>query len=362
MRWCILLLASCLLTGCSVRKEIVEDIYISLGTAIDLADETAMEKKRGDVKEDLYKITISVPTFQINHTVVNQLFTDKGNNLKSVLMNMNHNSDQYISNSKLNILLFSKPIIQLGIQDFTEIFSQDPLLTGRMSLAMTTGKADEIFRNKYPHTNQPLGRYLCQVIENNINTFGLPRMNLHQFMYELKGEGMDPVMPIIDLINDRVSLTGIALLKDAVYVGKMSLTEMIPYSWMKQQHTRTSFFKVRLKDQDEISIRNLRTKLRYKYSNDNREMTLYIRITGKRLESNEAQHSRMSPKEMDIVMNNQLQAECEALAKKFQQLQVDPLGLGNYVRAHSRDWNEKIWKENYHAVKIKVVVDSHIVK
>lgn len=362
MKWCIFLFASCLLTGCSVRKEIVEDIYIALGTAVDLADETIQAENHGSSRDNLYKITISAPTFHSNHSIVNQLYEDKGNNLKDVMMNMNHTSDQYISISKINILLFSKPIILLGIQNLTEMLSHDPLLSGRMSLAMTSGTADHIFRHKYPLTDQPLGRYLCQVIENNIVTFGLPRMNLHQFMYELKGEGMDPVMPIIDLVGDRVSLTGIALLKDAVYVGKMPLTEIIPFSWMKQKRTKTSFFKVKLEDHYEISIRNLKTKMQHRYSYIDKEMTLYIRMTGKLMESNEAEPLKMSPKDMNIMINNQLSKECEALVKKLQKLQVDPLGFGNYVRAQSRNWNEKIWKEQYPDVKIKIVVDSHIIK
>ncbi|MBH5318415.1 Ger(x)C family spore germination protein [Paenibacillus sp. GSMTC-2017] len=362
MKWYTLLLIVCLLTGCTIKKEIVEDIYIALGTAVDLAEKTTLEGGNEESGDELYKITISVPTFHSNQKIESQFYEGKGDNLKSVMMKMNHTSDQYISNSKINVLLFSKPILQLGIQDFTEILSQDPLLSGRMLLAMTTGNADHLFQKKYPHTNQPLGRYLCQVIHNNIKTFGLPLMNLHQFIYELKGEGMDPVMPIIDAIDDRVSLTGIALLKDAAYVGKMSLDEIYPYSWMKQKHTQTSFFKVKLKDRKELSIRNLKTKMRYHYSNTNKEMSLYIRLTGKLMESNEAKPVEINTKELNIMINNQIKIECESLVKKFQKLNVDPLGFGNDVRAHSKTWNEKVWKQQYPHVKIKVVVDSRIVK
>lgn len=169
-------------------------------------------------------------------------------------------------------------------------------------------------------------------------------------------------MPIIDIVDERVALTGIALLRDAAYVGKMSLDETYPFSWMKQKRTETSYFKVRLKDHDEISIRNLKTKLRHHYSEASKEMTLYIRMTGKLMESNEAEPLDMTPAEMDKTMTNQLVKESEALVKKFQKLQIDPLGLGNYVRAHSRKWSEQKWKEQYSDIKIKVVIDSTIEK
>lgn len=52
--------------------------------------------------------------------------------------------------------------------------------------------------------------------------------------------------------------------------------------------------------------------------------------------------------------------EVEALLKTFKKNEVDPLGVGNIVRAHDKGWEEKAFYEIYPKLPIHVKVSVEL--
>jgi spore germination protein len=50
--------------------------------------------------------------------------------------------------------------------------------------------------------------------------------NIHEFKYSLVGKGMDPVLPLLKLQNDRVVISGVALFKDDKMVLSLNVKQM----------------------------------------------------------------------------------------------------------------------------------------
>ncbi|MCM3626192.1 hypothetical protein M3194_02270 [Paenibacillus glycanilyticus] len=47
-------------------------------------------------------------------------------------------------------------------------------------------------------------------------------------------------------------------------------------------------------------------------------------------------------------------------SEKFQTEGIDPLGLGDFVRSKTRNWNEEKWKREYGLLNVKVNVKMEI--
>ncbi|UVI28775.1 Ger(x)C family spore germination protein [Paenibacillus spongiae] len=350
------LMICAMLTGCIVKTEVIEDIYIALAVAVDF-DDSDHRNAGGSGSGRAIQVAVSVPEYKANRSVDNVIYKGKGNNLKDAQNKINYKSDQYLSIRKLGAFIMSEDVLRSGIKEYVEALSQDPMLSGRLILAMTEGKAADVLKSEYHPTNQPIGRYICSVVENNIHTFGLPLMNLHQFVYEWKGAGMDPVMPIINKSEHMAEIAGIALMKDAAYVGKLSTDEMIAYSWMKKN--TSSSYNIWLPEQ-KLSIQNLKTRVRYQYKREDNRIHIRIHLDGDVADSAQGKFSETEIDQLSASVNRQLEKRCEALIDKLQRLNTDPLGIGNFVRSRSRDWNEESWKRIYPKLNMHVVVVSKL--
>ncbi|MCQ6562761.1 Ger(x)C family spore germination protein [Paenibacillus mendelii] len=351
----VVLLMVTLLTSCIAKTEVIEDIYMALAMAVDFKpthdDEASLDRSRKGID-----LTLSVPLYTADHKVESISFKESGITLKETISSINHKSDQYLSISKLGAVLFSENVLRSGIGEYAETLNADPLISGRLILAMTEGRAEHILQGDFRTNNQPVGRYLCNIVENNFKTFDLPRMNLHQFIYEWKGIGMDPVMPIIEISEKKATLAGIAILKDDSYMGKLTVEEIVPFTWMKK-NTRNGSYVVRLPEQN-TTIQDSTTRVRYKYLPNHNQFNIYIRVEGKLTKSDLSKSIELS--EVRNAINKQFTNQCETVIAKLQKWGTDPLGLGNVVRSRVRNWDERIWKEQYPSLNIKIIVDSTI--
>ncbi|MFE5318001.1 Ger(x)C family spore germination protein [Paenibacillus sp. NPDC056579] len=347
------ILICCLMASCIVKTEVVEDINIALAAAV---DEVQPNSDADKTERPEIKITMSVPSYNSDSSISNRFFRNTGASLKDITMKMNYSMDQYLSISKLSLLLISEPVLNSGIMEYASTLFRDPLLSGRLILAMTEGQAEDLFRVDIQSKNVPIGTYLCHVVENNIATFDLPLMNLHQFIYAHKGAGMDPIIPILGIKDNRPLIRGIALMKNGCYVGKLSDEEMIPFSWMKKHRISNSYYTVRLSDKA-MSISNIKIRRHYEYSASPDQVVIKLKLTGRLMERSPATPFQ-SDSELNSEVKKKLAKDCEAIIAKLQKLGVDPLGLGDFVRTHSRDWREEEWKDLYPRLPVKVVLET----
>lgn len=352
----VMIAMTLLLTGCLVKPHIVEDICMVLAITVDA------EQKKGGNREtangDAIRVAMSVPMYQADRTVKGGLYTGTGKELKDTISSVNYSTSQFMSISKLEVFIVSEEILKSGIGKYVEELNQDPMINGRLVLAMTEERAEKVLQFGYDNSNLPLGRYIFSVVENNINTFDLPRLNMHQFVYEWKGAGMDPVMPLITTSGNKVVLAGIVLLRDDAYAGKLSTKEMMPYAWLKQNTQDASY--VFTLPEDSLMLNNLKTRRVYEYRPQQEEIHIRIHVDGDLTESGQGKATGQDIKQISRDVNQYMKQECEALIAKLQQLNVDSLGVGDFVRSQSRTWSEERWKAQYPKMKFRVSVESEI--
>ncbi|WP_379359108.1 MULTISPECIES: Ger(x)C family spore germination protein [unclassified Paenibacillus] len=355
MKAVIGLLMIVMLSGCMVRTEVVEDIYMALAMSVDVDRPGTGEGDTNSAKKEIL-LNLSAPLFTPSRKVEGVTFKERGATIKDTVSRINHESDQYLSISKLGIILFSKEVLRSGIGDHAEMLNADPLIAGGLIYGMTEGRAEDMLRAPIHTNNQPIGRYLCYIIENNIKTFDLPPMDIHKFIYEWKGAGMDPVMPIIGYHENRAALTGIAVMKGDKYVGQLTIEDMVPLNLMKK-NTRDGSY-VLLLNKNKITIQNLETKVKYEYKPGSKQFDIRLKIKGKLTQSDLSKTLELS--RAQTAFNEQMTKQCEAIIAKLQKWDADPIGIGNIIRSKDRGWNEEEWRENYRSMSIKVAIETEM--
>ena len=339
----LLLFISSILTGC-VRTKILDDLHLDSAIGYDYVD------------KDLIEATVVVPIYNPDKSISSETFTETSSLSKEILVKIDTKSPKTIETGKLELLLFSSELASEGIFELVDNFQRDPNVTTNLSLVVVDGEVKELLTT--PFKNEDTGMYISEIIEQNTNVGLLPKKNLHQFMFDYYSAGKDPYLPLLKLENDQVEVSGIALFDKDKLVGQIDFSELFVFTVLAET-SKNGSYKVR----NDTFVRNLGSKRKFLVSNNktNPEITINVKIDGIiRQDSGEKIQQEKLYEEIEKQMEQDIKEQAEILIKKFQELKVDPLGLGEQVRSRTRNWDEKKWEDMYPTIHVKVKLDVKI--
>ena len=90
---------------------------------------------------------------------------------------------------------------------------------------------------------------LAERIEHNMKGQHLPKMNLHLFLNQFYGEGMDAYVPMFTIDEkDRIKVEGIGVFKDDKLKLHLNPEQSTLFSFIKDRRT-LSIYKINLNDE-----------------------------------------------------------------------------------------------------------------
>ena len=339
----LLLFISSILTGC-VRTKILDDLHLDSAIGYDYVD------------KDLIEATVVVPIYNPDKSISSETFTETSSLSKEILVKIDTKSPKTVETGKLELILFSSELAGQGVFELVDNFQRDPNVSTNLSLAVVDGEVKEMLTT--PFKNEDTGRYVSEIIEQNVNVGLLPKEDLHQFMNDYYSAGKDPYLPLLILEKDQVEVSGIALFDKDKLVGQIGFSELFVFTVLAETSENGSY-KVR----NETYVRNLGSKRKFLVSNNktNPEITITVKIDGIiRQHSGEKIQQEKLYEQIEKQMEQDIKEQAEIMIKKFQKLQVDPLGLGEQVRSRTRNWDEKKWNDIYPTINVKVKMDVKI--
>ncbi|WP_340372387.1 Ger(x)C family spore germination protein [Peribacillus sp. FSL E2-0218] len=355
MNFKLLLIASCciILSACGVEKQILEDILIAEIVGYD------------DAGEDKIKSTVvvSVPQPGEEADLGKEVYEAISHDINATRQQENAKTPFPIVGGRLTVILYGDELARRGLNDYVDTYRRDPMVGRDLFLAIVDGKAEDVVRMEPKMVRTP-GVQVKELIEQNMRT-NLTDVDLHKYLYASHGNGIDPVMPLLEKADDQIIVKGIALFKRDQYIGKY-----IPYEdgflfKILSENFKLGSYEIKWKENDYTTIDNVESRVRYRITNANRNPKARIEVE---LKANllEVQGFDLN-KPVDV---NKIEAKAERILGKklnemvtmFQRYNIDPLALGDHAKSKTRNFNRKHWEEVYPHIPIEVDLNIEMIQ
>ncbi|GGE32214.1 hypothetical protein GCM10011391_08610 [Pullulanibacillus camelliae] len=347
-----LLLISLCLTGCA-KPRIVDDVHLVQAIGYDYYKENYL---LGTITSPVYSQSagsgIMPPKSDVMSVVVK-----KGTEVNAELES---ESEYQLEPGKLLVSLYSNEIAADGLFQYVDLLKRNPDIGIVTNLAITEGSAKEILEGQY--ASDPLiSEYLSNMFKKHA-TNNFPETNLHTFLYQYAGKGMDPFLPLIKKENEHVKIIGIALFKGDKYIDYVPYSQAFVFNMLYQSFSKGNYA-VPLNASQYVSIENISSKVDYQVEprgKDGRHPIVKISVeeNGYVRESASVLKGKHSIPNLQKRLAKELQKNGITLIKNFKNLRTDPLQIGSHVRSFQRHWSEAAWMDYYpHAdIRLKVKV------
>ncbi|NQX66451.1 Ger(x)C family spore germination protein [Paenibacillus alba] len=341
-----LLLTTCLLLTACVRQQIIDRITLFIVCSFDAAT------------NDQIEFTIAAPKVKSKKpdSISNQLLSKVANTSVDIKETMDFQLTRPTSPGRLSVMLFGKDLAAKGLAKELDVALRDAQASRRMYLAVVDGEAKNMLQADFS-SDEEKGMFLFNLLDSNMRSGVLPKQNLHEFEYSLSGKGMDPFLPLLKLEHDQVMISGLALFKDDKYVQSINEKEMRLMKLL-QSNTKLGSCEVKLDDGSYVTVRNTSSKVRYRVSKDEKSESVTINLNLKG-EINESRTVFSPSQELQLIkksLENELTTSGIQLIHLFKKEGIDPLGLGDFVRSQTRNWNEDEWEEQYPTLNVRLNV------
>ncbi|MNW50956.1 hypothetical protein D3C74_284260 [compost metagenome] len=276
----------------------------------------------------------------------------KGENMELLLSEMNMQSPHPIHLGKLRLLVFDRRMAEQGVAHFLHTFCRNPLISTSMIVAISEQPPERLFRNLEGEHREALPYYL---IEQNIMSDNVPLNNLQIFLFNYYGEGRDPFAPYLSENHDgKIELTGLGIFHDDRLKLVLGAKETLLLKMLKGRGTggilpitvstepgyRTAAF----------NVFKGRPLLRLSRDAGATKLTIHLRLEGMLKEPPSGVNMRdpVVYREIVSMLERQIDLGETKLLNKLRDQGVDPLGVGDFVRAHRRSWDEEaFYKREY---------------
>jgi spore germination protein len=346
-----------LLTGC-VEREILDDLNIETAKGYDLVDDN---KIRG---------TALFPVYIKDSAIENRTLSAEASSTREVLETLSRKSQQPLVRGSLDVVLLGDELAKEGVLDIADSLQRDASIGARVFLAITEGSAEEILNGQYGIRGN--ATFISNLINQNIKRRELPETNLHLFLYDYYQIGQSPYLPIIKKINDdTLAVTGVALFHKDKMVDNVSADDLFFFKLLVDKISEGSHVvKLGKKEGDaekqvEASVTSIKSKHKIKVENKADPVKISIQITVKGI-IKEYTGKKLSPKkikEIEDTMEQDIKDKSSKLLKRFQELGIDPVGIGQIQKHGVRGFDIKEWEKSlYPNAEFKIKPNVKIVE
>lgn len=352
-RFALMTLSLLLLSGC-VEKEILDDIAIEIARGYDFEDEN---KIRG---------TMLVYNFQPDKSIENTLLSTSASTSRELVNKLQEQSSDPLSEGSIEVFLFGKTLASEGFIDYIDAPLRNASIGARLFLVIVDGNAQDLLKGNYGNRGNAI--YISNLLNHNIKNQNLPKTNLQLFFNDYYQLGKSVYLPQIKKIaDDKLEINGISFFKtekiklvDTIDNEKMFYFKLLVDKFSEGTH------KVQSGD-DEAIVKSITSTHKMKLTKrDPYMVTVHIKIKGIIREyTGPGILTKEVIRKYEKKMEEEVNKESEALIKRFQEHEIDPIGFGYFIKSKTRGFGlDKKWEESdrYKNITVKVKTDVKIVE
>jgi len=340
-----LLMVITILVGC-VQKKILDDVNLESGSAYDYVG----GKIRG---------TALIPVYLPDKEVENKTFSATSNLSRDFLRDVQRQSSDPLVTGSLKVVLFGDRLAkENGILDLIDSFQRDPSIGAGLYLATAKGEAKDILEGQYGKRGNAI--YLSNLIRHNMKNKDIPKTNLHRFLFDFNQVGKTPYLPQLNKIDkDQIEISGISFFRYGHVVDTIPASKMFYFKLLVDKHSQGTLKVTHKKER--AAIESIRSKYKMRLSSK-KPLTVNVKLKVNAI-LNEYSGKRVTPKEIkeiQKILQKNIEKECTQLTKRFQSKNIDPVGYGHFIKSNIRKFNFKKWETDYPHLKVKIQADVMI--
>ncbi len=373
-KFILILLTVLLLQSCLPKTQIEKAGIINM-RGVDIIEEG---------NQSLIETTIIPYLFDPRAQDVSTILIGRGHTIKAARDQAGKQSSYKLAPGQLRLELYGKAAAEKGIIPYLSTLIRDARVSETMQLAVTNQTAKEILTNEQRSISINTSDYLQDLMMKEVDRGVLPSNSLHDFTRLVEHVGADPVLPIIDIVEELPTLVGAAAFKNDKYVEEISLKEALLINMLKKRARETPLdasvplenYKDNIKEEaagelyeteDSIYLSFYLQKGKGKVKLVDENSLHYkadIKIEVELLETSLPMEitTEGTVKKLEKDLQRYYKEQYEQLFTKLQEANSDALGLGriyNSTRKGSKITNEE-WDEAYSNATIDFNIDLSI--
>ncbi|HDR3486460.1 MULTISPECIES: Ger(x)C family spore germination protein [Bacillus] len=285
--------------------------------------------------------------------------------LETIASRLNAKSPHNVVVGQMRVVLFGKTLGERGMGEIITNLQRDPNIGRDVQLAIVDGSAEELLNRG----KQNGSLSIVDLLEQNIRNENIPQTSLNVFLYNYYSSVCDAYVPYIKTdANHSVVVKGLAFLKDdkvVMYTDKRhSVLTKLLINPTKNGRYEAAIKKNKHKGM--VVIQDLAGKSKYDIdqTGDIPKVKINLKLDG--LIKNSPTWIDLRKKRNINYIKKQIERnvekDCEGLIKQFQEKEIDPLGIRDEIRSHTRKWNIKQIRNMYQNIDIDVNLDINIVQ
>lgn len=343
-----------LMTGCWDAKDVDQRSFV-MGIAFDLAE-----------TEDRYVMTIELPVLSgfasqsSGEGPKSVMFSTVGTSVAQMATHFESRTWRELFYGHTQAIIISEDAARKSIRPFLDFFDRNPRIDRRLTLFISQGEAQEIFKTKDPREDL-VSVYLNQMLETLTNTARVVKTNFQDSLRNLESNG-DTILPRVRSSGTEAVIAGGALIKDYKLIA-----------WLGENETRAAAFLynnvsgglIVVNVDDNLyayAMRSASSETKAKLKDNQLIFEIEVKSEGDIIEVyyEEAQ----GPSAFDIAkiedkLNQLIANEILHLVTKLQDLKTDPIGFDRLVfrsypkfwKEHAKDWKDKIFPQAKFEIK-----------
>ncbi|AST92476.1 MULTISPECIES: Ger(x)C family spore germination protein [Sutcliffiella] len=281
------------------------------------------------------------------------------------VLEMSTISEKILSLAQLRVLLFSEEYAaKVGIWETIEHLYRDPNVGANVFVAVISGSAEEAL--SLPYEDKPeINVYLNELLTPRIAVAFNPFTTIHDFIYRLTDNISDPTTPYLEVINENsLKITRVALFKGDKFISTISPEEAKLVEALKKRRNIPDM-SISL-NEGVTTLRFVKTRILIETNGDLQNLTistnLFVNGSVIDYEGHKKLDTLQNQVELEQKVSEQLNEQLRKVIKHFQELEIDPIGLGEKVKVrNSSNWTKENWNKVLKDAEIKTNVKVTIV-
>ncbi len=348
----IILLVVSMVPQIAAPKQVIDEIFLVMAVGYDYVD------------ENQFTGTVVAPFYKPDKTIENLAFSNTSSLIYQNRDKLEAESSKPLLSGKLQVVLYNRELAEKnGILRYIDSLQRDPNVGSRIKLAIFDGSTENLFHKL--KTDEPTGIYISNLLDENTNFSNLPETNLHTFEFSYYVKGMDPFLPLLEKRDNRVKVKGMALFKKDKMVDLVPQQELFYLRSMVQDFKKGVFF-IKLDNRKRALLTNVASSRKFDIKHNKGglppNITINIKFKGIIREYSGPYIPDKYINDIEKQIEKNIEKKTKEMLLSFQEMGIDPVGIGYQVRHHTRNYNDENWSEIYPNVDIKVKADVSILE
>lgn len=342
--------------GCSEERKIpIEEVDMIGIMAFDYID------------ENVTKLTVAIPQYSQEAEKDTKVFSVETDLVSQGIVKIEAQSDRKVVLNQLRVILISEEFARKGQpRKIIEHIYRNAEVGNKAFIAVVKDQAANLLYAEYPDKPN-INFYLNDLLLPSLNTAFNPNTNIHDFIYATTNSTRDAIVPYLELHGDNVEISGFALFKEDAMVDVIPPNEAVYVQALLCRQNLAPLV-IDVPNETKVLLNLVKSKCKIDSNKDNQQPKLTAHLLIKatlseyRIEDTDKLNSWKEINQIEHLINEQLAQDIEAFIKKLNEQQIDPIGLSENFRKHTRgQWTRAMTEDVLGKLEVDVQVRTIIV-